>query len=551
MLPKRIRILDERTINQIAAGEVVENPASVVKELVENALDSGATQIIVETKGAGRGKISVSDNGCGMHPDDLILSMERHATSKILEVTDLDTIHTLGFRGEALSAIASVSKFSIHTSPSSEEGMVIQAEGGKIHRSFVSKRQRGTTVEVKGLFYNVPVRKKFQKSQNWDQTEIHKTLIKMSLCHPSIGLTWINDEKKQFEFLGDEGLGERIRVLFGEEWLATMLPISSIETCAIEGYISHPTSHRSNRTGQHLFINQRPVVSSFISKTVLEAYATRLPCHRYPLFVLNLRLPSTWIDVNVHPQKKEVRLREEELVFQFLIDAIGKCLRKTEAVTSYDSCQQVQSDDWKVPAWRVSEPTFSYQPASLFSAGEELALVDSKRRVLAKLGNYLIVQDSKGIICVDTLAAKVRIAFEKLTQQEPDMSVLQGLLIPISIECVGAEKTLLSQNLDLFCKLGISIRHFGGNTFMVDAISPCLEEGGIEQFLHVFLEDGKVLHVQKLPKALSSSLRGGVTSLEEGALLVERLFACEEPSQAPDGRATYISLSESALSTLF
>ena len=341
-MASRIRVLNENTINKIAAGEVIENPASVVKELVENSLDAGASEICVEVVGGGRQLIRITDNGCGMNGDDALLCLERHATSKIRNVEDISEVSTMGFRGEAIPSIASISKFTLITCPApSEEGdsnatMVI-VDGGNLIKCCGAERSPGTTIEVKSLFFNIPVRKKFQKSPTYDSNEILKMLSILSLGNPTIKFILISNHKTVLSTTGGisdnflTNLGERISLTLGLEFSSSL--ISFEEKAAdfhVAGFLGKPNYHRHNRTGQYLFINQRPVFSPIISNLVREGYGPTLPTNRYPVFVLHLSLPGSFIDVNVHPQKREVRLRYEHAFRQTFIQSIEKGLR-TEA----------------------------------------------------------------------------------------------------------------------------------------------------------------------------------------------------------------------------
>jgi DNA mismatch repair protein MutL len=343
MALSRIRVLNDQTINKIAAGEVIENPASVVKELVENSLDAGATSICVEIQGGGRQLIRLSDDGCGMSHDDALLCLERHATSKICEVEDIQDLLTMGFRGEAIPSIAAISKLTLLTCPrlegeKKEEGTLILVEGGRIISCSSAARSPGTTIEVKSLFFNVPVRRKFQKSPAFDSQEILKMLGLLALAYPAVQFELISDQKSLLKtplspqpLSFHDLLGKRLESVLGKEHASALLPLkfqkSSFE---LEGFIGSPTSHKPNRTGQHLFINQRLVVSPLIAAAVREGYGTMLPNHRYPLFVLHLRMPGSLLDVNVHPQKKEVRLRQEHQLKEIIIEAIQTALRREQ-----------------------------------------------------------------------------------------------------------------------------------------------------------------------------------------------------------------------------
>lgn len=533
----RIRLLDEKTINQIAAGEVIENPASVIKELVENAIDARASEIFIETKAAGRALIKVADDGCGMLADDLLLSVERHATSKLVNVEDLNSLRTLGFRGEALPSIASISKMSMHSAFVNGEGVFLQIEGGKIGRLSPLARRKGTTIEVRSLFYNVPVRKKFQKSLSWDAAEIHKIVAKFALCFPSLGIHWINDGKQHFSVISQDGLQPRIEFLLGDEFSEASFSVEHQSgALSLSGSISQPHYHRPNRSGQHLFINTRSVTSTFVAQKILESYATRLSPHRFPLFALHLHMPPSWIDVNVHPQKKEVRIREEEKLSAFLFEAIGKSL---EGPVVRSVIQKVDfSMPMDLPKLTLSESFMTYEPPD-----EQGLLFASKTKILGKVRHYFLVQGEEGIHLVDGVRAMERIVFEELNQEKGKTAV-QALLLPLQLTFSGKEGLLLQERLQELNDKGISIRHFGGESFLVDAIPSILEPNEIEDILYAFLETGSFSH------RLGVSLQKRNLSLETAAPLIEKLFKCKNPDFTPDGKKIHLLLDENALAKL-
>lgn len=345
-----IRVLDEITINKIAAGEVIENTASVVKELVENSLDAGSTEICVEIKGGGRQLIRITDNGCGMSADNAVLSLERHATSKIRNVEDIHDVLTMGFRGEAIPSIASISKFTILTTPRKDQqddkscnGTIVSVEGGKILNCSPAVRSPGTTIEVKSLFFNIPVRKKFQKSPAYDTQEILKTLTILSLGYPQIKFELISDGKPVFNtpLLGEdhsfqEKLGFRIESILGKEFYESLRPFSfKRDEFELYGFVGSPAFHRQNKTGQFLFINNRAITSPLISYAIREGYGTALPSNRFPLFVAHLNMPGSLIDVNVHPQKKEVRIRQDYLLKKYVMEAVQKTIHASQQTNQF------------------------------------------------------------------------------------------------------------------------------------------------------------------------------------------------------------------------
>jgi len=327
-----IHRLDELTINKIAAGEVIENPASVVKELVENALDAEATDICIEILNGGRDLVRVSDNGCGMGQQDALLCLERYATSKTSSVEGLFSLDTMGFRGEALAAIAAISKVTIITSPQGAQGTLLIAEGGAVISCGAAVRDPGTTIEVKALFFNLPVRKQFLRSPNYDAQEIHKIVGTVAMGNPSVRFQLISNCKTILNTpreVGEERLQGRIASVLGKEYVASMIPaFREKQGYVLQSMISWPTSTRPNRTGQYLFINRRAISSSFIAQAVREGYGSALSEGRHPLWVVHLTIPSGCVDVNVHPQKKEVRLRYQDKVRELILDAVRSAIQQ-------------------------------------------------------------------------------------------------------------------------------------------------------------------------------------------------------------------------------
>jgi DNA mismatch repair protein MutL len=543
-MASRIRVLTEHTINQIAAGEVIENPASVVKELVENAIDAGSTEICVEIKGGGRQLIRISDNGIGMNADDALLCLERHATSKIRDVEDIHAISTMGFRGEAIPSIASISKFTLISCPaeSGKEnlGTMVIVDGGKIIQCVPAARSQGTTVEVKSLFFNVPVRKKFQKSPAYDANEILKMLSTIALGHPQIKFQLINDSKTEFstslrlEESFQESLGRRVESILGKDFFESTCFVEAVNgDYVLRGFIGLPAFTRHNRTGQSLFINQRAISSPLVSFAVREGYGTTLSTNRHPVYVLHLTMPGSLVDVNVHPQKREVRLRQEQILKETVIRAIQNALQQgsqdgadqqyadfilpAPSNTLASSLSFSESSSTRLP-WgelpyephfkmppapqiplAISTPAFSpkidhspkipfemaFRPASpqreefLFVADD----VKSPPKVLCTLKQFILIDAAtcgetlfkyprEGLCLVDQKAAHSRIIFEKLSLQLSGEHTLpvQTLLIPYSFDATPLESALLLENLDKLNALGISMRQLGTHTFFIDAI---------------------------------------------------------------------------------
>jgi DNA mismatch repair protein MutL len=319
-MARTISILSDQAINQIAAGEVVEGPASVVKELIENSIDSGASKVAIEIKGGGHFLIEVSDDGKGMSAEDVEMSIKRYATSKINEFEDLEGLTTMGFRGEALAAISSVSNCTIESSTGGV-GVVLTCSGGKDIKIFPCGRKRGTSVKIENLFFNTPARKKFQKARGPSTTEVIKCITNLSLCHKEVGFSLKVDEKEVFYVEG--GALNRLEEVLGKDFFAPKVLVDFfLDGIRVQGVIAPPEKTRSNRLGQYLIVNRRNVYSLLVSNAVAAGFGTSIGKGDFPLFFLELTFDPSKIDVNVHPQKKEVRFQEEENVFKVVREAI-------------------------------------------------------------------------------------------------------------------------------------------------------------------------------------------------------------------------------------
>lgn len=329
----KIRILDKHTANQIAAGEVVERPSSVVKELVENAIDAGAKQIDINIFGYGLEKILVADNGCGMIPDDLVKSVHRHATSKLQKAEDLSKLYTLGFRGEALAAIAAVSKMTVSSKvPGALTGYSINVENGKISLPQEKGMSDGTVVVVEKLFYNTPARKNFLKSPSWEMGQISDIVSRLALSQPQIAFHLKNSSRTIISTNGNGDVNQAIMAIFGKNVLQGMVSVDWARQLLIYGMASLPDLTRANRHQYNFFVNNRWVRSKELAQTVDEAYHTLLPAHRYPVFALFLQMAPDMVDINVHPAKTEIKLREAQIIKENLYAALQEALQKKEKV---------------------------------------------------------------------------------------------------------------------------------------------------------------------------------------------------------------------------
>jgi DNA mismatch repair protein MutL len=623
-MPSKIRILTDHTINKIAAGEVIENPASVVKELVENSLDAGATEVSVEIKGGGRQLIRVTDNGFGMNSDDALLCLERHATSKIREVEDLNSITTMGFRGEAIPSIAAISKFTFLTCPNSESsdsvGTMVIVDGGKILKCSQVACHKGTTFEIKSLFFNVPVRKKFQKSPVYDSNEIYKIMCLLSLGNPSVKFQLINNEKNVLLApwpISDginEKFGERISAVLGDEVFQAMRPLNGIKgNCILQGFIGLPSFTRQNRTGQYLFINQRAVYSPFISYSIREGYGPSIGSNRYPVFALNLSLPGNLVDVNVHPQKKEVRLRQEYLLKEMIIRAVEKAMQGNVSPFNNDSPLTFEISppfEFAIPSnsayssdFPSTFPTRSYNeefksnspihdfklhpspPSFNFaSPNQKLESENSPSlftlsssplipRVVTTIPGYILIDPTllgnfknDGLCLVDQRAAHCRIIYEKLlkiqlnAKKEKIFSV-QSLLIPYELETNAFESSLLLNKLEYLNLLGISIRKTGDKIFTIDAIPEVFGNTDLKEFLSEIIQDlhhfnneaseKSSLHQIALAASRASVSKNKKLSFEEAQAMLSQLMLCQSPYQCPFGKPTMAQINSEDLAKQF
>lgn len=623
-MTSKIRVLSDHTINKIAAGEVIENPASVVKELVENSLDALAAEITVEIKSGGRQLIRITDNGCGMNSDDALLCLERHATSKLKDIEDIYALDTMGFRGEAIPSIASISKFTLLTrlndkANAGQLGTMVIVEGGKILQCASVECALGTSIEVKQLFFNIAVRKKFQRSPSYDTTEILRVVLLQALANPQVKFTLISNQETllttplppttNFEEL----LGERIKSLLGDEFFRQQCYLEgSCEDCSLQGFIGVPSYTKHNRTEQFILVNRRPIVSPLISCALREGYGSALQSGRYPACVLHLTLPADLLDVNVHPQKREVRLRQEHQLKALISGAVEKTLQKqaftfpSSFVEAYASVRHDLSFAVKPNFMAAPSPAFSgelpaynfpfddkepfepyVKPVVSIPAPSEVKAAPSKTlpqqselfealpkvtnsyKVIATLQRYILAQpvsisgNSAVVLClIDQRAAHGRIIYEKLMAQQTGHLELQTLLIPYTFDFTASEAAMLREHLAVLQSMGIQIKEFGANTFMVDALPAVFGNVDMHKFISEVVND---LHAfgssdsmrreneKKIAAIASRTAVSGEKRLtvEEAQALVDHLTSCQQPNQCPHGKAVITSLSLQDIGNLF
>ncbi|HOP39685.1 MAG TPA: DNA mismatch repair endonuclease MutL [Geobacteraceae bacterium] len=539
-MSSRIKILSENLSNKIAAGEVVERPASVVKELVENALDAGATEIVIEFENGGKRLIRVSDNGCGMSREDALLALERHATSKIAADDDLLAISTLGFRGEALPSIASVSRFSLASRErGSIEGTEIYGEGGKLKEVKSRGMAEGTVIEVRNLFYNTPARLKFLKGRETESGHVADQVTRLALSRPDVRFTCTNDGRTLFRALNGD-MAERIGALLGRSVVADLFPVEGTEgRLRLKGLAGKPECSRAAASHLYTFVNGRFVRDRVVHHAILQAYRRFLERGRYPVAVLFLEVPAGDVDVNVHPTKHEVRFRDQSRVHDFMVSSLGTMLQSTpwvrkspatvnapepaaesrshsrvasvhEALGHYQSAQVV-------PGTRTTAGHLERE-ACIQKAQESLFRVErgcrgdlsvspdvkpaqpedgfySSLTVLGQyLDAYLLCQDGEDLLLIDQHAAHERVAFERLKEQFASDGVeSQGLLFPEVLELSHAEAALLDEHATLFRRFGFDLEAFGGQSRVLKGVPRMLAQGEYIRVLRDALEELAVL----------------------------------------------------------
>ncbi len=497
-MPQKIARLPEEVVNQIAAGEVVENPASMIKELIENSLDAGAHRIAVWIEGA---SIRVEDDGCGMDRADALLCLERHATSKIRTERDLHNLATMGFRGEALAAIAAVSHLEVKTADG-HEGTRIQAEGGKVAVVEPCARNRGTTVEIRSLFFNVPARLKFMKSKSAGLSQMVRVVETIALAHPERAFSLYSENKALVEVFPNERR-KRIESLVGP------MP-HEINHGSVWGVLSPAEEAKQQRRGQYLFINQRPVFSSLVSRAIKAGYGTRIAERAYPSFVLFLSIPPGEIDVNVHPQKKEVRFADEGKIFRLFERAAASVF---EAGPSFLEPLVFTQPSFSL-AEEASPQRFHSTPLAF-----DFPLTE---KPLAVAEGFLFLQ-SESLLLIDLAAAHARVLFESLSEKK---GAVQALMWPIE---VIADEEEMAEELQA---MGIECRWIGKRTLAVDALPALLSAAEFPDFLRDWRE-GK-----RIDLAASRYARGAKKSfhLDEAYLLWQQLQQCREKRYDPVGK---------------
>ena len=564
----KINVLPDELVSKIAAGEVVERPASVVKEIIENSIDAGADEIIVETNEGGKSQIIIMDNGVGMSYDDALMSVKRHATSKIVSQDDLYNIRTLGFRGEALASIAAVSKLRITTrNKESIQGTVIEAENSKVISAKPVGCSIGTVVEVSSLFYNLPARKKYLGTVKYEFSRIMNIVIRYALINPYISFRLLHNNKNLLISPKTSTLLENIAGIYGNDIAKQLIPVKyNSVNFSIEGYVSKPTLTRNSRDMQCIYINSRYIKSPEIINFIYEAYHTMLHTGRHPVLIVNLSINPRMLDVNVHPAKEIVKI---EGIYRFK-EEISCVVRKS--LVEMQEIPAVVLE--KITAMPVHEYKFSPEKQ------EVLALRESEQSyhvnklvdvIIDKIGpfivigqlnkTYIIAENMQGLMLVDQHAAQERINYERLMKELSKGSVsIQSLIKPRLVELSAQEARVLSENRNLLKRIGFSIEEFGDNSFLVRSMPMIFERFEQELIIDIIkelsdIEAGTIDEVKErriITRACRKSIKAGdELTLPYMESLIRELSLAEQPFTCPHGRPTIINVTIAELERKF
>jgi len=572
----KIILLSEALANRIAAGEVVERPASVVKELVENGLDAGAKEISVRVEGSGVSLIHVSDDGEGISREDLPLALERHSTSKVKEEADLFRISTLGFRGEALPSIGSVSRLEIVSRARGEEaGYRLRVEGGKRGEPLPAGCPVGTTVEVRDLFFNTPARRKFLKSPATELGHVCDVVNRMAVAFPVVHFRLYHGERLLCDHVPTLQLEDRLRQVLGPEIAASMVSFTwNRGEIRISGLLSSAPNSFSNSRCLLTYVNHRFVRDRILTHALLEGYETLLMKGRYPAAVLYLELPLEEVDVNVHPSKYEVRFRRQSEVHDAVVEAVRDGLRREAKepapraiVKDERAFVGVRENPLPYPAPSFKSEFQFARPGSVESETKQEEVENgfySSLEVLGQiLGCYLVCASPQGLVLIDQHAAHERVAFERMRHQL-DCGKLerQNLLIPQTLELPLHEASLLEQNLGALSQLGFSVEGFGPNTFAIESVPALLPAGDYRDLLRGMVVE--LAHVERsmelrqnleerlMTIACHSVIRANrKLSKEEIEALLRDLDQIDFATQCPHGRPVLIQFSEEQLERMF
>jgi len=559
----KIQILPENIRNKISAGEVVERPVSVVKELVENSIDAKADRIIIEIKSSGEEFIGVTDNGEGMEREDAILAIKPFSTSKIKTEEDLYYIKTLGFRGEALSSIVSVSRAEIKTKPEFSEGTFLRIEGGEIKEITPWEGHRGTSINIYDLFYNVPVRKKFLKSPLTEGRLISEFVEKIALAYPEISFIFIQDGRKRFLTSGNGNIEDVILELFGEEFLDNLIFFENYEkNYKISGYISKPNKLLSPKPQEIVFLNRRIIKNSSILQAIKDGYDKRLRENFYPFVILNLFVPYEEVDVNVHPTKREVKFHSEKEIMNFITKSIKEILdnfdeKKREAILPIEKKEKTKIESLELPISEsktryIEKEKTSFKVSSYFDF-----------KIIGQIfDNYLLIEYKDRLIIIDQHAAHERIRYEELKKKK-ELKIFKSneILFPIIIEISKDEKKLLNEKRNILEEFSFYWEDFGPDHIRITSIPNeflNLDNYSIEnlfrELIHNLEEKNLNLLEDKILKSLAchSAIKSGEILIDEEIYaIVKKIVDDKIPLNCPHGRPILLEITKEEIDKKF
>lgn len=572
----KINVMNETLANKIAAGEVVERIANVVKELVENSIDAGSTNVKIELVESGTKSIKIIDNGSGMSASDAVLCFSRHATSKIKNENDLYFINTLGFRGEALAAISSVADVTLDTYDGNEATKV-HIEYGKLHETCQGSMRQGTIIEVKNLFYNVPARLKFMKSLTTELNLCVSYMEKISLSHPEVSFTLINNQKEIFKTSGSNDIYKTIHEIYGYNTTKNMIKVEAENyDYMLSGYVSNINIQKSNKNNMITLVNGRVVTNASVNRTIKDAYHTVLADNKYPVVVLYIETDPTLIDVNIHPTKQDIKFSKLESLNDLLFNTIRNAINESDNVfKAYkeEKKELILPDVYSLEEKEEVKETKQIETIRLNLSVEEETPVYNEEEIKKEntfikpvglaLGTYLIAHDEDIMYMIDIHAANERINYEKYKKSLEEQSIYKtNMLFPICIEYPKNEYLKLMDNIDFIKSLGFELDEFGNNTVRITSHPTWLKEGyeeeSINKIFDLIIEMSDKFDRVKFNDSVSARLACKMSvkantniSYQEQEELINRLFKCDFPYTCPHGRPTIIKYPIYELEKLF
>lgn len=580
----KIQVMNDDLANKIAAGEVVERCLNVVKELVENSIDAKSSKIRVALKDSGILEITVADDGVGMDEDDATLAFSRHATSKLKSLNDLFHIASLGFRGEALPSIASVSKVELRTS-TNDVGTYLYLEGGQLVKKERYPLEKGTTITVKNLFYNTPVRLKYLKSLSTELSLIIDYMNKMALSYPNIKFILENNDKELLNTTGDGNLLKVIYAVYGIDVAKKMIEINGEnDDYVISGYVSYPEAAKTSRNVMTTLVNGRVIKNQALNRAILDTYHTYIPKDKYPVIVINVAVDPILVDINIHPQKMDIKFSKLDELLSLVTSLIEKKLKEilliphanvrnietiyeVEDSLPLEKPKSIFDDDNDIKIEKeVEEVSFDFQDDSKVITNNEVVKEEYRIKKMHPLGiihkTFIVAENEEGMYLIDQHAIAERINYEKfmkeLSKENKDTT---DLLVPIKLEYPKDEFLKIKEYLDVLKSIGVYLEEFGDHTFLVRRhptfIYKGREKDSIEKIISILLEKGtfsKEKFIEKTATTLACRLSikaNDYISLEEADYLLETIRTCENPFTCPHGRPTIITYSNYELEKMF